>query len=399
MQLALKNYFKSFLERESVFLDKSVLQINFIPKIILHRDEQINELAKILAPALKLEKPSNIFIYGKTGTGKTVTVNKVLQDLTEVAKEQNIPLKYLYVNCKLGRADTEYRLIASFCRELGVDIPGTGLPTDEVYNTFYNIVDREKVLLILVLDEVDQLVKKIGDDVLYNLTRVNSVLTNSIISLIGISNNVRLLNEVDARVKSSLGEESVVFPPYDAQQIRDILKDRCKLAFKPNVLEQGVIEKCAAIAAQDHGDARRAIDLIRVAGELADREESNKVTLKHLDAAQEKIEKDRVIDIISSQPKQHQCVLYSIISLSKNNEGIYSGNVYDFYVKLCNKIGLRPLTQRRVSDIILEFDTVGLIKSSVISKGRFGRSREINLAIEPLILPRVINILKQSLEI
>ncbi|MDK2849406.1 MAG: archaeal cell division control protein 6 [Candidatus Woesearchaeota archaeon] len=400
MDKPLKSFFKKFLERETLFVNKEVLEVSFTPKNILHRDKQIEELAEILAPALKFNKPSNIFIYGKTGTGKTVTVNRVVYDLVEVAREENVPLNYVYVNCKLGRADTEYRLIAYICRELGIDLPSTGLPTDEVYNIFYKAVDKNKQLLILILDEIDQLIFKMGDDVLYTLTRINSYLTNSKISLIGISNFVKLLEQVDPRVKSSLGEESVVFPPYDANQIKDILEDRAKRAFRSDALEQGVLEKCAAIAARDHGDARRAIDLLRVAGELADREGSKKITLNHLDAAQEKLEKDRVLDIVASQPKQHQCVLFSLILLDntkKKDESITTGAVYEKYVQLCKNLDIRPLTQRRVSDIISEFDSLGLIQSVVKSRGRLGRTRDISIAFDISVRPRVVSLLKQSL--
>ncbi|HDP73534.1 MAG TPA: AAA family ATPase [Candidatus Woesearchaeota archaeon] len=403
MEKPLKIFFQKFLQKDTVFLSKSVLNIGFTPSNILHRDKQVQEIAHILVPALKMEKPSNLFVYGKSGTGKTVTVQKVLTDLVEVAKEQSVPLRFLYVNCKLGRADTEYRLIAYFCRELGLEVPGTGLPTDEVYNMFYKVVEEKKQMLILVLDEIDQLVFKMGDDVLYTLTRVNSFLKNSTISIIGISNHVRLLDEIDSRIKSSLGEENIVFSPYDANQIKDILLDRAKLAFKPSAIENGVIEKCAAIAGREHGDARRAIDLLRISGELADREGVERLTLKHLDAAQEKLEKDRVLDLVSSQPKQHQCVLYSLILLDEKirdyeKDGLNTGQVYDNYVSLCRNINLRPLTQRRISDILSEFDNLGLIKSFVRSKGRFGRSREIRLAFDNSLVIKTQAILKDSLE-
>lgn len=402
MDNELKNYFKKFLEKETIFVDKKYLQVSFTPEIVLHRDKQINELANILAPVLKQDKPSNVFIYGKTGTGKTVTVNRVLMDLNDVAKEEDVPLKYLYVNCKLGKADTEYRLIAYFCRLLGISVPATGLPTDEVYNLFYTNIDSRKQILILVLDEIDALVDKMGDDILYSLIRVNSSLKNSVISLIGISNNVRLLDEIDPRVKSSLSEESLVFPPYDANQIKDILKNRAIKAFRTDALDDGVIEKCAAIAAREHGDARRAIDLLRIAGELVDREGSNRITLAHLDAAQEKLERDRVLDLVSSQPKQYQIVLASLLKLNKKistklDEVITTGMVYEQYLKLCDTIGIRPLTQRRISDILSEFDNLGLIRSFVRSRGRDGRSRHISISFDESIYPKLINILKESL--
>jgi len=375
-------FFESFLRKESIFTNRTVLQSNYTPLDIKHRDEQINQIASILAPVLKLERPSNLFIYGKTGTGKTLSIKHITNKIKEVGKKNNIPIKTIYTNCKLKKiADTEYRLIAQLARELGKAIPPTGLPTDEVYKIFYSAVDMKKQLVVLVLDEIDQLVKKAGDGLLYNLTRINEELSNSQISIIGISNDLVFVNTLDPRVKSSLSEEELVFPPYNAFQIKDILNQRAKKAFKEGVIESGVIEKCSAYAAREHGDARRALELLRVAGEITERNNESKVTLEHIDLAEEKIEKECMLDIVKTQPKQFQLTLYSIILLSNNNKNnIFTGEVYDLYKSLCIKTGLRPLTQRRVSDVIAELDMFGIINAKVISKGRYGRTREICLA-------------------
>lgn len=401
-QKQLKNFFKTFLTKDRIFSNKQVLQSNYLPENILHRDDQINMLASILAPSLNFEKPSNIFIYGKTGTGKTVSVNYTTENLLAVSKEQNVPLKTIYINCKLKRvADTEYRLIATLIKEFSnVSVPFTGLPTDEVYRIFYELLDKEKIMLIIILDEIDQLVKKTGDEFLYNLTRINSELKNSIISLIGISNDLLFVDNLDARIKSSLGEEELVFPPYDATQIQDILLERAKKAFKEGVILPGVIEKCAALAAREHGDARRAIDLLRIAGELAEREEQDKLSIEYIDKAQHKIESDRIVDTISTQPKHFQAVLFAIINSTsnyRNKDFISSGVLYNEYVEICEKTGLRPLTQRSVSNIIAELDMLGLIDANVISKGRGGRTKEIRQAIPPALQQRVNEILQKSL--
>jgi cell division control protein 6 len=243
----------------------------------------MRRIAEVLAPSLKMDRPSNLFIYGKTGTGKTVCVRYTLNKIKEIADQRSIPLRFVYLNCKLKKvADTEYRLVAELARELGKAIPPTGLPTDEVYKIFFDALDSREQLVILVLDEIDQLVKKAGDDTLYNLTRINSELKNAQVSLIGISNDLQFTESLDPRIKSSLSEEEEVFPPYNAFQIRDILNQRKILAFKNGVVEEGVIEKCAAYAARDHGDARRALELLRVAGEIAERSDLKKVSLSIL---------------------------------------------------------------------------------------------------------------------
>ena len=400
----LGGYFETFLSRDSLFADKKAMQVSFVPDQITHRDEQINQIAEILAPSLKLEKPSNLFIYGKTGTGKTLSVKYTTDQILEVAEENKIPIKTIYINCKLKRvADTEYRLIAEIARRLGKTIPATGLPTDEVYNVFYKALEEEELMLVLVLDEIDQLINKTGDDVIYNLSRINSELKQSQISLIGISNDLMFANHIDPRVKSSLSEEEIIFPPYNALQIQDILRKRCDHAFKPDKIGDGVIAKCAAYAAREHGDARRAIDLLRVAGELAERQKEEKVEISHIDMAEEKIERERIVDVVKTQPKQFQATLFAIFSLLNNTKvknkkrSIFTGDVYDIYKERCPDMGLRPITQRRISDIIAELDMLGLINAKVISKGRFGRTREIQLAIPTHLLQKVYHLLAQEL--
>ena len=390
-------FFEVFLRKESVFFDKKVLQSPYSPETILHREEQTKQLADILAPVLRGDKPSNIFIYGKTGTGKTLTTKHTTQKLQEISERENIPLRVIYINCKLKRsADTEYRLISQLATELGKSLPATGLPTEEVYKAFLRALNKKEQNYLLILDEIDQLITKTGDNVLYNLTRINEENTESQISIIGISNDIMFVDKLDPRVRSSLSEEEIVFPPYNAVQIQAILRQRAELAFNKDVLQNGVIEKCAAYAARDHGDARRALELLRVAGEVADRKSSKKIMVEHIDEAEGKIDRDRIIDIVTTQPKQYQIVLYSILSLKQSrNNNIFTGEVYEVYKSLCSKTNTSILTQRRVSDIISEFDMLGIVNAKVISKGRYGRTREISVGVSDSILPKIKIILEE----
>ena len=397
----LDKIFDSVNER-SLFKDKQVLQSNYTPENIPHRDEQIENVASILAPALLGNKTSNLFIYGATGTGKTLSIQHVTNELSKRASENNI-LRIEYINCKLKKvADTEYRILAELIRKLGGKVPATGLPTDQVYLKFLDILENNKEkLFILILDEIDQAVKKINDEFLYNFTRLNSELNKTQIIIVGISNDLRFLDSLDPRVRSSLSEEELVFPPYNAIQLQDILRKRADKAFKDGVFNEGVIAKCAAYAAREHGDARRALDLLRVAGEIAERNSSNKIKIEHIDQANDKIERDKILDIIETGTKQFQMVLYSIIELvnrsNEKNKNIFTGDIFDYYENLCRKVNIDCLTQRRVSDIIAELDMLGLINSRVISKGRHGRMREIKLAIPDKIKGKSKEILEGSL--
>lgn len=402
------------INSRSLFKEKAVLQSNYSPEEILYRDKQIEQIASILAPSLIGERTSNLFIYGNTGTGKTLSAHFVRDELLKRAKDSEHPLRIEYINCKLKKiADTEYRILAELIHKLGGEVPATGLPTDQVYNKFLSLLEEaDEKLFILILDEIDQIVKKISDSFLYNLTRLNSELSKTQIILVGISNDLRFLDSIDPRVKSSLSEEEVIFPPYNAVQLEDILKKRSNKAFKSAAVESAAISKCAAFAAREHGDARRALDLLRVAGELAERNGDSRISTKHIDEANYKIERDKILDIIESEPKQFQIVLQSIMNLeggngraqkklfnSKEGERIFTGDVYNEYQVICKKINMEILTQRRIGDIIAEFDMLGVINAHVISKGRYGRTKEIRLAIPTNILGKTKEILNDSLGI
>ncbi len=391
------NIFSKFLESKPVFKNRKALTLSFTPETIPHRGKQIEELGRILAPSLKGGKPSNIFLYGRTGTGKTLVSRFVGSELEKVGKTNGQEIKVIYVNCKMKKvADTEYRLMAELSKSLGKEVPFTGLPTEEVYKQFFEELDSKEQMIILIIDEIDTLVQKTGDEILYNLTRVNQELKKAKLSIIGITNNLGFVEILDPRVKSSLSEEEIIFPPYNALQLQDILRIRSNMAFAEGTLEEGVIEKCAALAAQEHGDARRALDLLRVAAEIAERSFEEKITIKHIDNAQEKIDVDRIIEIVKAQPKQSQAVLYSILQLSEEDREVQSGDIYDKYHELSGKHPMKTLTQRRVSDLIAELDLFGIINTRVVSKGRYGRTRIVNINLSESVNNKLKNLLKET---
>ena len=374
----LDDLFDDFVSKQSLFIDKDVLSLRYVPETIPHRRDQIKKLGMILAPALRNDRPSNVFIYGKTGTGKTLCALHTLKRLVDRVEDTDTKLKFAYLNCKLKKvADTEYRIIASLAKKLGEKVPVTGLPTDEVYNIFLRKLDESDQVVILVLDEIDRLVQKSGDEILYTLTRINSELKRAKLCLIGISNDVRFIENVDPRVKSSLGEEELIFPPYNALELKDILSERAQQAFVADVINEGVLAKCAAYAAKEHGDARRALDLMRVAGEVAERAASDVVKMAHIREAEDKIEKNRILELVKTLPNQSKLLIYAIFLLNKQKVKLETGEIYEAYSELCKINDTSILTQRRISDLISELDMLGLINARLISKGRHGRTREI----------------------
>lgn len=378
------NIFDNLADKGSVFKDKQYLDHRFLPDNLPHRKDQITSIAKYWIEALNNVTPSDVTIYGKTGTGKTAAAKFAMKQLEEAAFNKELRIRTEYIRCT--DYTTEYQVIAKLCQQMGRDVPYRGWTKAEVVNTFRDILKSNlygnKMILIVVLDEIDILLKNDGDGILYTLTRTDNV------SILSISNYVDFKKFIKSRVMSSFRDREIVFPPYGAQQLVDILEERSKLSFISETLTNDVIPLCAAMAAKEEGDARYALDLLRTAGEIADEKESKIVRGEYVREAKDKIEHNKITDLITTLPAQQQRVLEAILNLTQEKEEITSGKLYDTYKEVSKG---DTVSYRRIFDFINELEMLGIISTNTISRGRGrGRTNIISLQCDNDILENAL---------
>ena len=362
-----------FIRDDPIFVNKELLEINHLPDEgrIVGRDEEIKLLANAVNPAIFGQSPSNILIYGKTGTGKSLCAKHVSQRLIDAAGDEGVTAAFAYVDCAQDTTETQaVQTIASSFNDASTDVnvPDKGISTATYYKRLWRILDARYDVVLIILDEIDKLA---DDAILMQLSRAGEAgkLTDCKIGVIGVSNKIRYKDRMDERVKSSLCEREFVFPPYDASQLGEIMEARCD-AFRDGVLEGSVIPRAAALAAREHGDARKAIDILRYAGEIAQSTGAETVQEGFVTDARKRAETDRFRELIRGSTPHSRYVLHALTVLSLNGgDGFRTTAIYDVYEEICRQEGAEPLSLRRVRDLLKEHAFLDIIEQSRHSGG------------------------------
>jgi len=388
-----------FVREDPIFTQKELLEINHLPDEgrIVGRDEEMKNLANAVNPAIFGQSPSNVLIYGKTGTGKSLCAKHISRRLVETAKEEHVTADFAYVDC--AQDSTETQAVQTIASNLNnpdktrIKIPDKGIATSTYYKRLWNILDSEYDVVIIILDEIDKLE---DDDILMQLSRAGEAgkVSNCKIGVIGISNKIKYKEkQLNERVKSSLCEREFVFPPYDAPQLNKIMSAR-RDAFRDGVLADGVIPRAAALAAREHGDARQAIDILRYAGEIAQSRGASQVTEEFVVDARERAETDRFRELIRGSTPHSRYVLQALTVLSLNDnekDGYRTTRIFEIYKEICRQEGTEPLSLRRVRDLLKEHAFLDITKQTRHSGGSAkGSYTDHQLLEDPAVVKEVL---------
>ncbi|MFX0098931.1 MAG: Cdc6/Cdc18 family protein [Candidatus Hodarchaeota archaeon] len=380
--------------KDTIFKNRNVLLPGFIPNNPQNRNTQIKFLVDHFKPCFRNEPPSNLLIYGLTGTGKTLITRHVSRKIKERSKKENLPSPFItYINVQM--TNTKYRILQKICGDLGVDLPKTGLATDFILETLKDLLIKENRNLVVIIDEIDLLVKsKEKDDLLYLLTRLSEDEPSIKISIIGISNDLRFKSFLGIRVLSSLNAPEIMFHPYTQSELETILEERARLAFKEGVCDDTIIRVIAALGAKEEGDARKTIALLLKAGEVAEQEKATRIHADHIVKARDKLEFDTMANFLVSLPIQYQLVVIGISNAYFHYRcNVNTGSLLSIYHELvrASDTYVSSIGERRLLQILKSLRDHGIIELNVVSKGGHGRSSIAKLCLDRKTVEKVFS--------
>ena len=384
----LDDIIKKIEKEKKAFSNKAALDTSNQPLQIVSRTNEVEKIIGYILDYKQGQVVPLLSIYGRSGTGKSTLVRHVCNYLPEV--------KLCFVN--LRKAKTVFGTINLILNELEqpnlASAQGMNLGMDKIQGVILNTMHLEKKkLFVLTLDEFDVIFyDKRGNpsDFVYKLVEMLADLKKKgcLAMIITISNNVLSDYDLDDRIRSRIGNSEIFFKPYSNDEMLKILQQRAKEAFGKKI-DDKILEKCAKVSFLEHGDARRAVDLLRVSAEIAAKEKKE-ITIEHVKAASQQIQKDRVDEVISSLSHHSKmiCMVLAAMTffLKKNLHTTMS--IYEKYKKY---LDTEPVSYRRFSELLKDLENTGFLTSNTTSKGQKGYSSEFQLVIDPQIVGEIID--------
>jgi len=357
---------RRFERKQNIFRNKDALGESYQPDQIEERDEEIEQYMHALQPVVDGWEPNNIFLYGNTGVGKTAVTDYLLDRLQDdVADYDDVDLSVISLNCKTLNSSYQVAVeLVNKLRPTGGEISSTGYPQQTVFKKLYKELETIGGTVLIVLDEVDSIGGR--DELLYELprARANNNLDSTKVGVIGISNDFKFREKLDPRVQDTLCERELQFPPYDAPELQNILESRAENAIAEDAVEEGVLKFCAALAARDSGSARQALDLLRLAGEIAENRDSDLIERGHVEAARSRLDQERVEEGMRELTTHGRLTLLAVISkTAKQETPCRTREVYEEYINLCDSSGTDSLAQRSVHNHLSDLRMLGILSA------------------------------------
>jgi len=381
------------LSKPSIFRSRESLTPEYVPEKLPHREKEIAQLVSAFKHLIS--SPGSIsqrvLIVGGVGTGKTALARIFGRDFSRTASERGVNVRYVHVNCHRNR--TLYNVVSEMARQLDIPIPSRGLSAKEIYDTILGYIEDNDTYGIVTLDEFHYFASLSGADSVYFIVRTYDAMDNVIkrLNFIFISLNTSLLSLLDPSTESYLLRHMIKLEPYTSSQLYDIVKYRAEEAFYENVVDDDVLKFIADYEGADHGgggNARSAIEILLRAGDIAESEGSNRVSLEHVRKAIMTTSRELVTiaDSIIYSPIHELIILWAIIrTLRRTGKPfVRMGEVEKEYAMLCELIGEEPRRHTQVFEYVMNLKKAGVIDTRVSGKGSRGRTTLISLHYGPL---------------
>jgi len=367
------------LSSSSVIRNLSVLDFDYVPEELPHRDEQLRFLAQMFKPVLS-RISQNVIIKGPVGTGKTVIAKKFCSSLVNVARGQGKFVDYVHINCR--KRSTDSMVLLGILNHFDSRFPDRGFSIQEMLDVLRKQMNKRGSQLLLVLDEADALLKKSGSNLIYNLTRFSDESTagGNPVSLLLISQK-DLLPMFDSSALSTFKRSNVLsLNKYTRDELHDIVWQRVSLAFYNDTVQEDCQDLIADIASE-WGDARFAIELLWKAGIAADHQHVKSVTPEHVRAA-----KAETFSVVTESKlrnlEKHQLIaLYAIAKRLKKDGTAYvnTGDAEKTYAITCEEYNEKPRSHTMFWSYLKDIENAGFINLKTSGKGQVGVTQLISL--------------------